>query len=111
MDASIENKNKYVALAFTVGFHALLFLLFLFIVFITPLPPFEVKIIPEVTMDLGTEGFGNSDAGGSGQHNKDIATSEKAVKNPVVDNSAPNILTDDSELAAVVKTNPKNKKN
>ena len=110
MDASIENKNKYVALVFTLGFHALLFLLFLLIVFITPIPPFEIKPVPEIEIGLGMTGFGNSDAGGSGPHDKDIATSEKAVKNPVVDNSAPNILTADSDPSAVVKTNPKSKK-
>jgi TonB family protein len=110
MDSSVENKSKYVALVFTLGFHALLFLLFLFIVFITPIPPFEIKPVPEIEIGLGMEGLGNSDAGGSGNHDNDIATSENAIPNPTIDNNAPNILTDDSEPLAVVKTNPKNKK-
>ncbi len=110
MDASAENKNKYLALAFTLGFHALLFLLFLLTVFITPIPPFEIKPIPEIEIGLGIEGKGNKDAGGSGKHDKDIATSQEAAKTPVKNNDAPNILTDNSEPTAVVKSNPKNKK-
>ena len=110
MDTTVENKNKYVALAFTLCFHALLFLLCLLIVFITPIPPFEIKPVPEAIIDLGPAGVGNADAGGSGQHNKDIVTSKDAAKTAVVNNDAPNIITDDSEPTAVVKTNPKNKK-
>ena len=110
MDASAENKNRYFALAFTLGFHALLFLLFLLIVFITPIPPFEIKPIPEIEIGLGMEGLGNADAGGSGKHDKDIQTSPEAAAKSVINNDAPNILTDNSEPTAVVKTNPKNKK-
>jgi protein TonB len=110
MDASAENKNRYVALTLTIGFHALLFLLFLFIVFITPIPAFEIKPVPEIKIELGMEGLGNADAGGSGQHDKDIATSQNAAVKPVTNNNTPNVLTDDSDPTAVVKTNPKNKK-
>jgi len=109
MSASVENKNRFIALAFTLVFHLLLFLLFIWMVFITPIPPFEIKAIPEIEMDLGAEGFGNADAGGSGNHDKDIATSEKASVKPVVTNDSPNVITDDSEPSATVKTNPKSK--
>lgn len=40
MDTSIENRNRYTAIGLTIGIHAALFLIFLFVVFITPLPPF-----------------------------------------------------------------------
>lgn len=109
MDTSASTKNKYVALAFTIGFHALLFLLFLFIVFITPIPPFEIKEIPEVTLDLGMEGLGRADAGGSGQKDKDIATSEKATTAPVISTESA-IVTDEKETAVSVKTSPKKEK-
>lgn len=109
MEATSENKNKYIALGFTLIFHALLFLLFIFIVFITPIPPFEIKPVPEIEIGLGMEGFGNADAGGSGQHDKEIATTTIAASNPVVSNNTPNIITDETETAMSVKTNPDNK--
>ena len=77
MEATIENKNRYIAMALTLVFHALLILLFILIVFITPIPPFEIKPVPEVIIGLGMEGFGNSDAGGSGQNDNDIATTSE----------------------------------
>ena len=110
MDATAENKNRYIALAYTLGFHALLFLLFILIVFITPIPPFEIKPVPEIEIGLGMEGLGSKDAGGSGQHDKDIATSETKVKAPKSNNTAANYVTDDTETSVSVKTNKKNKK-
>lgn len=107
MDTSAENKNKYAALAFTIGFHALLFLLFLFMVFITPIPPFEIKEVPEVMLDLGMEGLGRADAGGSGQNDNDIATSATAVNAPAVANDVPSIITDETETAVSIKTTTK----
>lgn len=107
MDTSAENKNKYTALAFTIGFHVLLFLLFLFIVFITPIPPFEIKEVPEVTLDLGMEGLGRADAGGSGQKDKDIATSSEVAKATSVSKDVPSIITDETETAVSVKSTPK----
>lgn len=105
MEASAERKNKYVALGLTIGFHVLLFLLLFFIVLITPIPPFEIKPVPEIEIGLGIEGLGNEDAGGSGQKDKDIATSDKAVTSPAV-NTAPNIVTDQTENEVNIKTNP-----
>jgi hypothetical protein len=110
MEAAVENKNRYIAMALTLVFHALLILLFILIVFITPIPPFEIKPVPEVIIGLGTEGLGNSDAGGSGQHDNDIATTSEKVKSEKADNSANNIVTDETETAVVIKKNPKSKK-
>lgn len=111
MSISAENKDRYTALALTLGFHALLFLLFIFIVFITPIPPFEIKQVPEVELDLGMEGFGNADAGGSGQNEPDIETSPAAATKPAPaeNNDAPAIVTDEQETVVSVKSNPKTK--
>jgi TonB family protein len=111
MEASAERKNKYIALGLTIGIHVLLFLLLFLIVFITPIPPFEIKPVPEIEIGLGMEGMGSEDAGGSGQKDKDITTTEDAIKNPVTPNTAANIVTDDTETDVVVKTNPNAKNN
>ncbi len=108
MSTYSENKNNYYALAFTIGFHTLLFLLFIFIVFITPIPPFEIKPVPEIEIGLGMEGLGNSTAGGKGNHDKEIATSIEPIATPASSNTAPNIVTDDNDPTVSIKTNPKN---
>lgn len=109
MDATAENKNRYMAMAITALIHAILFLLLIFIVFVTPIPPFEIKPVPEIEIGLGVEGLGNADAGGAGQHDNSIATNNNSTN--VNDNSSSsNIMTDDTEPTAVVKTNPKNNK-
>src|SRR3989344_4823393 len=99
-----ENKNKYLAIVFTLGFHALLFLLFLFIVFITPIPPFEIKPVPEIEIGLGMEGAGNTASGGSGQNDPNVETSMDAAVSS--NESSPNIITDETETDVSVKTNP-----
>ncbi|MGB3948475.1 MAG: energy transducer TonB [Bacteroidia bacterium] len=109
MSSSTENKTKYMALGFTIGFHALLLLLFVLIVFITPIPPFEIKEIPEVELDLGMEGLGNTDAGGSGQNDPDIETSEVVATKPAENNETATIITDETETVVSVKSNPKKK--
>lgn len=110
MEAQVENKNRYMALALTLGFHALLFLLFMLIVFITPIPPFEAKPLPEIEIGLGMEGMGQ-DPGGSGNQSKDLATSmDVAAKTTTSATDAPNVVTDPTETSVAVKTNPKNKK-
>jgi hypothetical protein len=110
MDTASENKSKYYALLFTFSFHALLFLLFVLVVFITPIPPFEIKPVPEIEIGLGIEGLGNTDAGGSGNHDKEIETSSEAVTSPAISSDAPNIVTDNTETAVNIKSNPKNNK-
>jgi protein TonB len=109
MSTSAENKNKYTALVFTIGFHALLFLLFVFLVFVTPIPPFEIKPVPEIEISLGMEGMGNMKSGGSGQNEKELAASPDVTPTKAVANDAPNLVTDDAETVSI-KTNPKNKK-
>jgi periplasmic protein TonB len=111
MEAQIENKNRWLALAFAIVFHALLFLLMFYIVFVTPIPPFEIKEVPEIEIGLGMEGLGTKEAGGSGQNDKDIATTATFEKiKTTQEQSANNIITDDSEETATVITNKNNKK-
>jgi len=98
------NKNKYLALLFTIGFHALLFLLFILIVFITPIPAFEIKPVPEIEIGLGMEGLGNTASGGSGENDPNIETSMEAAVSAT--ESAPNVITDATETEVSVKTNP-----
>jgi TonB family protein len=110
MNTAIENKNRITAMALTITFHALLFLLFIFIVFVTPIPPFEIKPTPEIEMDLGMEGSGNTDAGGSGKNDTDIKTTEESVPQPthqtITTAVAPATITDPTENSVSIKTNP-----
>jgi protein TonB len=116
MDASADNKNKIQALAFTLIFHVLLFLIFIWVVFVTPIPPFEVKPVPEIEIGLGMEGLGNKDAGGSGKNDPEVATRPET---PVVTKTEPivqptpspdKIITDETgEAVEVVKNVPKKK--
>ncbi len=99
-----ETKNKYLAVIFTIGFHALLFLLFILIVFITPIPPFEIKPVPEIEIGLGMEGAGNTASGGSGQNDPNVETSMDAAVTAA--NVAPNVITDETGVETNVKPNP-----
>jgi outer membrane biosynthesis protein TonB len=110
MEAQAENKNRYIALACTLGFHALLFLLFLLMVFVTPIPPFEIKPVPEIEIGLGMEGMGQ-DPGGQGDHSKDLATAmDAAPVTKTTASDAPNVITDPTETDVPMKTNPNNTK-
>jgi hypothetical protein len=108
MDSSAQNKNRYLALLFTLVFHGLLFLLFIMIVFVTPIPPFEIKPIPEIEIGLGMEGFGTTASGGSGAHDPDLETSppDAAVANNSNPASSNDVITDPTETDAVVPHNP-----
>jgi periplasmic protein TonB len=114
MEGSTENKYKYQALGFTLFIHVLLFLLFIFTVFITPIPPFEIKPVPEIEIGLGMEGLGSKDAGGSGNKDKELTTANpepvKITSTPVVQSQAAEVLTDDTETEAVIKTSSKKPK-
>jgi TonB family protein len=103
-----DNKNRYFALGFALAFHGLLLLLFILIVFITPIPPFEVKPVPEIEIGLGMEGFGNTASGGSGAHDPDLETSppDAAVSDNTSPPTADNVITDNTETDVAVKTNP-----
>lgn len=112
MDASAENKNKYFALGLTLLFHVGLFLLFIFTVFITPLPPFpESPDLIDLGVDAGMMGLGNQESGGSGKKDPDLATKTEAAKVTTVVKASPaeNVITDETGEAVDIKTSPKKK--
>ncbi|MBL7885046.1 MAG: energy transducer TonB [Bacteroidia bacterium] len=111
MSTTLENKSRVQASVYSFGIFAFLLILIFFWKIITPIPPFEIPPIIELEIGLGVEGLGNRDAGGSGQNDNDIATSNEASVIPNVSSNAENIIVDDSEPTAVVKTNPKIKNN
>lgn len=107
---STHNRQRWIALGLTLGVHGLLILLCVLIVFITPIPPFEIKPVPEIEIGLGMEGLGDNTAGGSGQNEPDITTTPDASQgNPTNDNSSPDLLTDETETDVAVKTSPDSK--
>ncbi len=107
MEATAENRNRYTAAGLTIAIHIGLVALFVFIVFVTPIPPFEIKEVIDIELE-GIEGLGNADAGGSGQNDPDIATSTNTVSDNKADNSSANTVADDSEPTVSVKNNPQN---
>ncbi|MFL5765369.1 MAG: hypothetical protein ACJ77K_15600 [Bacteroidia bacterium] len=109
MDSATSKRNRYLALLFTLVFHALLFLAFILIVFVTPIPPFEVKPVPEIEIGLGMEGFGTAASGGSGAHDPNLETSppDPVKSDAVTPPAAPNdVITDPTETNVSVPHNP-----
>lgn len=107
MESVSENKNKFWALGFTLIFHGLLLILFIIIVFITPIPAFEELPTPEIEIGLGMEGAGNTASGGSGQNDPHLETSPAPANiSSDVPSDASNIVTDESEQNVSIKTNP-----
>jgi TonB family protein len=110
--AASDHKNKYTALGLTILFHVLLFLLFLLHINV-PDPPFAVVAVPEAVVDLGMGqlGSGNSDAGGSGKNDPDLATKTVPAKvTPAVKtNAAEDVITDNTGEVVDIKSSPKKK--
>jgi TonB family protein len=109
-----ENKNKYSALGLTILFHILLFVFFIFYPITVPDPPFAVVPVPEVVADIigmGMQGSGNTDAGGSGKNDPDLATKSEPVKaTPVVKVTTPDeVITDNTGEVVDIKNSPKKK--
>jgi TonB family protein len=109
-----ENKNKYSALGLTILFHILLFVFFIFYPITVPDPPFAVVPVPEVVADIigmGMQGSGNTDAGGSGKNDPDLATKSVPVKaTPVEKVTTPDeVITDNTGEVVDIKSSPKKK--
>lgn len=107
-----DNKSKFSALGLTILFHALLFILFLFRIHV-PDPPFPIVVVPEAVIDLGMGqvGSGNSDAGGSGKNEPDLATKTEPAKvvPEVKTNTAEDVITDNTGEVVDIKKSPKKK--
>jgi hypothetical protein len=103
----LQNKNKFVAVVVTIAVHALLFLMCYGIVFVTPLPPFEIpKPPPEIEISWdGFIGRGQTDAGGSGEGEPDIATAPivASSNNPTKNSAAPKIIVDNTDESVSIE--------
>ena len=106
-----EKKDRIIALSATVAIHAALFLLFLYIILKTPLPPFPEDGGMGIELDFGNlvEGTGNVEDDKMG----DMENNE--VKRPQVDHSPANesseaVLTNDLEEESINVTKVKKDK-
>lgn len=109
MNSVLNNKNQFYAILYTLIFHLSLLGIFLLITMPIPIKIIPNPPLPELTLDLGMEGLGNTDAGGSGQNDPDIQTSEAPATKPAVSDDVPSIVTDETETVVSVKSNPKPK--
>ena len=103
-----QKSDKYYATAFTIGFHALLLLLFILYKIITPLPPFP----EDGGGGLGVElNFGNSEDG-MGMTNPELLASEGKPSQSSPSEQAPILQSDDDEnyVADIEKPKTKPKK-
>lgn len=106
MTERAEKQNKIYAVLGTLLVHALLFLIFIFIVFKTPLPPFPDSASPGIEIDFGNmvEGTGNTEA--DGMNNSQISDVQsvqtKASTASQEDNS---VVTNDAEESVVINKN------
>ena len=88
-----QKSDKYYATAFTIGFHALVLLLFILYKIITPLPPFP----EDGGGGLGVElNFGNSEDG-MGMTNPELLASEGKPSQSSPSEQAPILQSDDDE--------------
>lgn len=95
---ALEKKSKIYALAGTIGFHALVLLLFIFIAFTTPIPPFPEAPSPGIEINFGNlvEGTGNTEDVNMGDSKvTDNAVAKKATPSPQP--IGENIVTNDAE--------------
>lgn len=111
MNAKLENKNKLIALGITIGLHILLLILCVSIVFITPIPAFEIKEVPEIELALGFEGRGSMDSGGSGTPEEGMENPENITPpNPTINSNPANVITDNTNnndaATVITNTNP-----
>ena len=102
MTSEIENTDRRLALACTLGFHALVFLFLFFVVFETPIPPY-----PEFGGGSGLEvNFGNSEQGlGDNQSEQLVNVETQELSGDNNDN----YITQDQEATAAIHSKPNKK--
>ena len=83
MDYTFERNNRYISLGITLLFAALLLIIFLFIKFITPIPPFEASPMGGLEVNFGYDAAGMGDTNSlqpvSADQKKDNATSQPST--------------------------------
>jgi TonB family protein len=90
MTNDIENTDRIIALALTIGFHTLIFLFLFFVIFKTPIPPY-----PEFGGGSGLEvNFGNSEQGFGDNKSEQLIPIE--TQN-ISGNNSDNYITQDNE--------------
>lgn len=115
----MSNKNpsyKYSALAGTLVFHALLFLIFFLIVFKTPIPPFPESGAPGIEVNFGTsdEGMGEIQPEETAGSNSSTTEPEASKSEPVesqTKSQSTKVLTQQSEEAPSLTSSEATNKN
>ena len=108
------SKNKLMALGGTILFHALLFLLFILIVFKTPIPPFPETGGNGIEVNFGTseDGMGEvqpeelADASTTASSAEEVADPPIEISTPVRPSARPILTQETEEAPTVVKTEP-----
>lgn len=104
---SLERNNRFISLGITLLFAALLFIVFLFIKFVTPIPPFDESPMGGLEVNFGYDAAGMGD-NNSLQPVSDDQKKENATSQPET-NSSSEMLSND-EASTVVAPEVKNKK-
>ena len=112
MTEKAEKQHKVIAIAGALLVHALFFLIFILIIFKTPLPPFPEGASPGIEIDFGNtiEGTGNTEA--DQINNSETSTVKAAEMKPSIaaeeDNS---VVTNEAEpTISIVKKDKQHKK-
>lgn len=107
-------KNRLVALGGTLLFHALLFLIFILIVFKTPIPPFPETGGNGIEVNFGTseDGMGEvqpeqfTDASTNASTAEEVADPPIEISTPVRPSAKPVLTQETEEAPTVTKTEP-----
>lgn len=110
VNSSSENKqDKWIALLATLAIHGALILLFIYIAFTTPLPPFPEAPSPGIEINFGnlTEGTGNTEANDKGDIVSEIneAKTQPQETSPSVSEQAEEIVTSEAENTITINKN------
>lgn len=104
---SLERNNRFISLGITLFFGALLLIVFLFIKFVTPIPPFDESPMGGLEVNFGYDAAGMGDKN-SLQPVSDAPKKENSSSQPE-SNSSSEMLSND-EASNVVAPEVKNKK-
>ena len=106
MDYTFERNNRYISLGITLLFAALLLIIFLFIKFITPIPPFEASPMGGLEVNFGY------DAAGMGDNNslQPVSDNQKNKNASQPENNSSSEMLSSNEASNVTAPEIKNKK-
>ncbi|HEY4800675.1 MAG TPA: hypothetical protein VII99_16465 [Bacteroidia bacterium] len=110
MDYSFERNNRFLSLGITLLFAALLLLIFFFIKFITPIPPFDPSPMGGLEVNIGYDPAGMGD-NNSTQPVSDNQKKEKSATQPESNSPSDMISTEEVNNVAAPKIKKNKKKN